>query len=79
MKKLALLGTVGFALVSVSARADAEMIGTLETRELDISSDTVQAEDVMVAPRGTLNKDGTGKWTLPTDKVPQSWTMLFVR
>ena len=75
MKKLALVGAIVFDLVSVSARADAEMIGTLETRELDISSDTVQAEDVMVAPRGTLNKGGTGKWTLPTDKVPQSWTM----
>ena len=62
-------------LMMVSASAEELNVGTLETRELEIQSDTVQAEDVMVAPRGTLNKGGAGKWTLPTDKVPQSWPM----
>ena len=48
-------------------------VGTGDTVRHNVATDAVQAENVVVAPRGTLLKTGEGTWTLPTSKIMQGW------
>lgn len=61
----------GLSVLASVVLAEGVYVGTGETVRRELSG--VQADSVVIAPRGTLQKVGEGKWTLPTSKLAQGW------
>ncbi len=67
-------GMLLFAVLPAMQCAWADIyVGTGDTRRHEVASDTEQAENVVIAPRGTLLKTGEGTLTLPTSRLVQGW------
>lgn len=63
----------GFAAVCTAEASGKIYVGTGEMLRHAVDTASVQDENVVIAPRGTLVKTGEGEWTLPTSKIMQGW------
>jgi len=57
------------AASGASAFAEEVVAGYQETRTVNVADDAVQADPVVLAPRGAVRKTGEGEWTVPTSAL----------
>ena len=74
IRRLRAAGFIGFAAAIATPSVLGNLyVGTGKTVRHSVEGNVTQADNVVVAPRGTLVKTGEGTWTLPTSKIMQGW------